>query len=62
MLHVVRPPPPRRQCRDTLKNIIEVGHGSVLEHATFNFILTGVSRSFTHELIRHRGGFAFSQN
>jgi thymidylate synthase (FAD) len=44
-----------------LKNIIEVGHGSVLEHATFNFILTGVSRSFTHELIRHRAGFAFSQ-
>jgi thymidylate synthase (FAD) len=44
-----------------LHNIIEVGHGSVLEHATFNFILTGVSRSFTHELIRHRAGFGYSQ-
>jgi thymidylate synthase (FAD) len=44
-----------------LRNIIEVGHGSVLEHSVFNFILTGVSRSFTHELIRHRAGFAFSQ-
>jgi len=44
-----------------LQNIIEVGHGSVLEHATYNFILTGVSRSFTHELIRHRAGFGYSQ-
>jgi thymidylate synthase (FAD) len=44
-----------------LKNIIEVGHGSVLEHAVYNFIITGVSRSFTHELIRHRAGFGYSQ-
>ena len=33
----------------------------MLEHAVFNFILTGVSRSFTHELIRHRAGFGYSQ-
>ncbi len=44
-----------------LKNIIDVGHGSVLEHAVYNFIITGVSRSFTHELIRHRAGFGYSQ-
>ncbi|HEU5116155.1 MAG TPA: FAD-dependent thymidylate synthase [Isosphaeraceae bacterium] len=42
-------------------HILEVGHGSVLEHAVYNFILTGVSRSFTHELVRHRAGFGFSQ-
>ncbi len=42
-------------------HILEVGHGSVLEHAVFNLIITGVSRSFTHELIRHRAGFGFSQ-
>jgi len=42
-------------------HILEVGHGSVLEHAVFNFIITGVSRSFTHELIRHRAGFGYSQ-
>ncbi len=42
-------------------HILEVGHGSVLEHAVFNFILTGVSRSFTHELVRHRAGFSYSQ-
>ncbi len=44
-----------------LHHILEVGHGSVLEHAVFNFIITGVSRSFTHELIRHRAGFGYSQ-
>jgi len=44
-----------------LQNIIDVGHGSVLEHAVYNFIITGVSRSFTHELIRHRAGFGYSQ-
>ena len=44
-----------------MKNIIDVGHGSVLEHAVYNFIITGVSRSFTHELIRHRAGFGYSQ-
>jgi thymidylate synthase (FAD) len=42
-------------------HILEVGHGSVLEHAVFNLIITGVSRSFTHELIRHRAGFGYSQ-
>src|SRR5262249_52493392 len=38
-------------------HILEVGHGSVLEHAVWNFIFTGISRSLTHELIRHRAGF-----
>lgn len=44
-----------------LGHIKEVGHGSVMEHAVFNFIITGVSRSFTHELVRHRAGFGYSQ-
>jgi len=44
-----------------LGHILEVGHGSVLEHAVFSFIITGVSRSFTHELVRHRAGWAYSQ-
>src|SRR2546421_5401818 len=42
-------------------HILEVGHGSVLEHAVWNLLLTGVSRSLTHELIRHRAGFGYSQ-
>lgn len=44
-----------------IHHILEVGHGSVLEHAVFNFIITGVSRSFTHELVRHRAGMGYSQ-
>ena len=44
-----------------LHHIKEVGHGSVLEHAVWNFVITGVSRSLTHELVRHRSGWGFSQ-
>src|SRR5579884_2196078 len=44
-----------------LNHILEVGHGSVLEHAVWNFVFTGVSRTLTHELVRHRAGWAFSQ-
>jgi thymidylate synthase (FAD) len=44
-----------------LHHIKEVGHGSVLEHAVWNFLFTGVSRSLTHELVRHRAGMGYSQ-
>ncbi|HET6573395.1 MAG TPA: FAD-dependent thymidylate synthase [Fimbriiglobus sp.] len=44
-----------------LTHIKEVGHGSVLEHAVWNFLITGISRSLSHELVRHRAGWAFSQ-
>jgi thymidylate synthase (FAD) len=47
--------------RTYLEHILEVGHGSVLEHAVYNFVFTGISRSLTHELIRHRAGFGYSQ-
>jgi thymidylate synthase (FAD) len=43
-----------------LRHILEVGHLSVLEHGTVSFYLTGISRSLTHELIRHRH-FSYSQ-
>jgi thymidylate synthase (FAD) len=39
----------------------QVGHGSVVEHPVWNFMVVGVSRSLTHELVRHRAGTAFSQ-
>jgi flavin-dependent thymidylate synthase len=42
-----------------LNHIKEVGHGSVLEHAVWNLLITGVSRSLTHELVRHRAGFGY---
>ena len=43
-----------------LRHILEVGHLSVLEHGTVSMYLTGVSRSLTHELVRHRH-FSYSQ-
>jgi len=43
-----------------IRHIIDVGHFSVLEHASVSFYITGVSRSCTHELIRHRH-FSYSQ-
>lgn len=42
-------------------NLIEKGHESVLEHASWTFFLTNVSRAFTHQLVRHRMGFSYSQ-
>ena len=34
--------------------ITSIGHGSVLEHTSFTFGIEGVSRSLTHQLVRHR--------
>ena len=53
--------PASRTTRDYLENIKKQGHGSVLEHANYSLLLEGVSRSLTHELVRHRAGFAYSQ-
>lgn len=44
-----------------IQNILKSKHGSVLEHANFTFVFLGVSRVFTHELVRHRAGVAISQ-
>ena len=53
--------PAKRPTREYLDNIKKQGHGSVLEHANYSILLEGVSRSLTHELVRHRAGFAYSQ-
>ena len=53
--------PANRSTRDYLENIKKQGHGSVLEHANYSLLFEGVSRSLTHELVRHRAGFAYSQ-
>ncbi|UEM13869.1 FAD-dependent thymidylate synthase [Bradyrhizobium barranii subsp. barranii] len=42
-------------------NLIRQGHESVLEHVSWTFLLSDVTRSFTHQLVRHRAGFSFSQ-
>jgi thymidylate synthase (FAD) len=37
-----------------IRNCIKRGHLSILEHASASFRITGASRSFTHQLVRHR--------
>ncbi|HEX7122933.1 MAG TPA: FAD-dependent thymidylate synthase, partial [Gemmatimonadaceae bacterium] len=44
-----------------LENIKKQGHGSVLEHAVYVLLIEGISRSCSHELVRHRAGFGYSQ-
>jgi thymidylate synthase (FAD) len=51
----------RTDQRQYLGNVISSLHGSVLEHANYTFAFHSVSRAFTHELVRHRAGSAFSQ-
>ncbi|HEV2819104.1 MAG TPA: FAD-dependent thymidylate synthase [Solirubrobacteraceae bacterium] len=51
----------REDQREYLGNLLSSLHGSVLEHANFTFAFRNVSRVFTHELVRHRAGSAFSQ-
>ncbi|HVG43215.1 MAG TPA: FAD-dependent thymidylate synthase [Longimicrobium sp.] len=53
--------PGRTTNREYLSNILKTKHGSVLEHAVWSLYLEGISRSLTHELVRHRAGFGFSQ-
>lgn len=53
--------PSGRGTADYIENLIRQGHESVLEHVTWTFVLTGVSRAFTHQMVRHRVGFAYSQ-
>jgi len=53
--------PAQRETREYLENIKRQAHGSVLEHANYTLLVEGVSRSLTHELVRHRVGFSYSQ-
>jgi len=44
-----------------IENLLRMGHESVLEHVNWTFLIEGVSRAFTHQLVRHRPGWAYSQ-
>lgn len=50
-----------RDIEDNLIGVFKSGHGSVLEHCQLNFVTTDCSRVFSHELVRHRVGTAYSQ-
>lgn len=53
--------PAGRSTAGYIEHILESGHGSVLEHANYSILAEGVSRSLTHEWVRHRAGWAYSQ-
>lgn len=55
-----KPNPLTKKNADYIRHLIDSGHESVLEHATVNFYITGISRALSHELVRHRM-FNFSQ-
>jgi thymidylate synthase (FAD) len=53
--------PAGRTTAEYLGNILRQGHGSVFEHAVYVLLIEGISRSCSHELVRHRAGFGYSQ-
>ncbi|MEO7985140.1 MAG: FAD-dependent thymidylate synthase [Gemmatimonadales bacterium] len=53
--------PAGRTTGDYLRNILRQGHGSVFEHAQYVVLIEGISRSCSHELVRHRAGWGWSQ-
>jgi thymidylate synthase (FAD) len=47
--------------QDLIRRVIESGHGSTIEHINFTFAISGVTRTLSHQLVRHRAGVAFDQ-
>lgn len=50
----------RKTNEEFLRNLINSGHHSVLEHTNWSILITGISRSLSHEFVRHRH-FSYSQ-
>ncbi len=40
---------------------LQTGHTSPLEQVWFEFVISGVSRAFSHQFVRHRMGISFEQ-
>jgi len=51
----------RKSTKDYIANLLDHGHGSVLEHANWSFLVTRCTRGYTHQMVRHRAGFSYSQ-
>jgi len=50
-----------RSVKANLESCFDTGHGSVFEHCNINFLVTDCSRVYTHEQVRQRAGWAYSQ-
>jgi thymidylate synthase (FAD) len=51
----------QQKMQKLIAGVIESGHGSTIEHIVFTFAISGVSRTLSHQLVRHRAGVAFDQ-
>lgn len=51
----------REDSKGYFSNVLMKGDGSIFEHPVIQWVFSGVSRVFTHELVRHRAGVAISQ-
>jgi len=47
-------PASRERLMKLLRTVVKGGHHSVLEHAVFTFLIKGISRACSHQLVRHR--------
>src|SRR5688500_4015986 len=47
--------------QDLIRRVIESGHGSTIEHIVFTFAISGVTRTLSHQLVRHRAGVASAE-
>ena len=43
-----------KELKAILEQVMNLGHTSVIEHTNFTFAISDVSRSLTHQLVRHR--------
>ena len=43
-----------KELKAILEQVTSLGHTSVIEHTNFTFAISDVSRSLTHQLVRHR--------
>ena len=50
-----------RKMQRLIERVVASGHHSTIEHIVFSFAISGVSRTMTHQLVRHRIGVAFAQ-
>lgn len=46
---------------ELVRSVIASGHHSTIEHVNFTFAIAHVTRTLTHQLVRHRIGVAFDQ-
>lgn len=61
MCYMSQANPANRTTADYLTNIMRQGHGSVLEHGDYVMLIEGIDRACSHELVRHRAGWGYSQ-